>query len=83
MMEMNRLLTGIYNLCQAITHYFFVNLLWIAGIVAGGVVFGLMPSTVAMYTVARKSIMGEKEFPLLKTFWRAYREAFFRANGLG
>jgi uncharacterized membrane protein YesL len=46
-------------------------------------VLGIMPSTVALYTIARKTARGEEEIPVFRTFWRIYRREFIRANGLG
>jgi uncharacterized membrane protein YesL len=82
-MEMNRLLTGIYNLCRWITHFAYLNILWILFTLVGAVVLGIVPSTVAMFAVARKTAMGEEDIPVFKTFWRTYRTEFIRANGLG
>jgi uncharacterized membrane protein YesL len=82
-MEMNRLLTGIYNLCRWITHFAYLNILWILFTLVGAVVLGIVPSTVAMFVVARKTAMGEEDIPVFKTFWRTYRSEFIRANGLG
>jgi uncharacterized membrane protein YesL len=82
-MEMNRLLTGIYNLCRWITHFAYLNILWILFTLVGAVVLGIVPSTVAMFAVARKTAMGEDDIPVFKTFWQTYRSEFIRANGLG
>ncbi|MFC4778606.1 YesL family protein [Paenibacillus sp. GCM10023252] len=38
--------------------------------------FTLFPATGAMYTVARKWVMGEVDVPLLKTFFRGYKENY-------
>jgi uncharacterized membrane protein YesL len=82
-MEMNRLLTGIYNLCRWITHFAYLNILWILFTLVGAVVLGIVPSTVASFAVARKTAMGEEDVPVFKTFWKTYRSEFIRANGLG
>ncbi|WP_163101955.1 YesL family protein [Peribacillus alkalitolerans] len=82
-MEMNRLLTGIYNLCRWITHFAYINLLWIMFTLLGAVILGIVPSTVAMFAVARKTAMDKEDIPVFKTFWRTYRTEFIRANGLG
>ncbi|TSB48119.1 YesL family protein [Alkalicoccobacillus porphyridii] len=82
-MEMNRLFTGIYNLCKWITYFFLLNLYWVGGTLIGGIVFGLMPSTTAVYEIARKTAAGEEEILLFKTFWSVYRQSFFRSNGIG
>jgi uncharacterized membrane protein YesL len=82
-MERNRLLTGIYNLCKWITHFAYMNLLWVLFTLLGGVVFGIIPSTVAMFAIARKTAMGEEDIPVFKTFWGTYRSEFLRSNLLG
>ncbi|WP_299094040.1 YesL family protein [uncultured Metabacillus sp.] len=82
-MEMSRLLTGIYRLCKWITHFAYIHLLWVGFTLLGGIVLGVVPSTVAMFAMARKTAMGEEDLPVFKTFWRTYKTEFFRANGLG
>ncbi|MDM5359380.1 YesL family protein [Peribacillus sp. ACCC06369] len=82
-MEMSRLLTGIYNLCKWITHFAYLNLLWIIFTLIGGVILGIIPSTVAMFAIARKTAMGEEDISVIKTFWSTFRTEFIRANGLG
>ncbi|MGE7605863.1 YesL family protein [Peribacillus frigoritolerans] len=81
-MEMSRLLTGIYKLCNWITHFAYLNLLWIIFTLLGGVILGIIPSTVAMFAIARKTAMGEADISVSGTFWRTYRAEFFRANSL-
>ncbi|KON83009.1 hypothetical protein AF331_19410 [Rossellomorea marisflavi] len=81
-MEMGRLINGVLNFCRWITHFAILNLLWIGCTLLGGVVFGIGPSTVAMYAVTRKAVMGVEDLPLIRSFWDTYRKEFFRANGL-
>ncbi|MCU6707608.1 DUF624 domain-containing protein [Paenibacillus sp. J5C_2022] len=38
--------------------------------------FTLFPATAAMFTVARKWVMGEVDVPLFKTFFRGYKENY-------
>jgi uncharacterized membrane protein YesL len=82
-LEMNRLLTGIYNLCKWITHFAYLNILWILFTLLGAVILGIVPSTVAMFAVARKTAMGNEDVKVFQTFWRTYRQEFLKANGLG
>ncbi|MBO0992290.1 YesL family protein [Bacillus sp. SD088] len=82
-MQMNRLLLGINNICKWITYFFYLNLLWLGFCLLGGIMLGIFPSTVSLYTIARKAALGEEEIPLVKTFWHVYRTEFLRANGLG
>jgi uncharacterized membrane protein YesL len=57
--------------------------MWIACTLLGGVLFGITPSTVALYTVARKTALGEEDIPVFSTFWRTYKAEFIKANMLG
>lgn len=82
-MKMDRLLSGLYNLCKWITHFAYLNLLWIAFTLAGGVIFGIIPSTVSLYTIARKTSNGEEGFSIYHIFVKTFRREFLRANGLG
>ncbi|PDO10440.1 MAG: hypothetical protein BLM47_06790 [Candidatus Reconcilbacillus cellulovorans] len=56
---------------------------------AGMLVFALLsmplfffPGTAAMFSVVRKWVMGEEDVPIVRTFFRAYRENF-RMSALG
>jgi uncharacterized membrane protein YesL len=41
--------------------------------------FTLFPATAAMFTVARKWVTGEEDVPLLKTFFRGYKENYLQS----
>ena len=57
------------------------NLGWIVGTLAGGVLLGVAPATVAAYDACRKSLRGDDR-PFAALFLRAYRAEFWRANAL-
>ncbi|WP_077622509.1 YesL family protein [Sediminibacillus massiliensis] len=79
----NRLFIGIYKLCNWICYFFYLNVMWIVCTLLGGVILGFTPSTIALYTVARKTAMQEEEVPVFKTFWQTYKAEFLKANLLG
>ncbi|MGD6802056.1 YesL family protein [Rossellomorea vietnamensis] len=79
----NRMMSGLYSLTEWITKFAFLNILWIAFSLLGVILFGLLPSTVALFTVLRKWMMGETEFPLFPLFWKTYKAEFFKSNLLG
>ncbi|MDQ0231204.1 YesL family protein [Metabacillus malikii] len=62
---------------------FILNLYWIFFTIAGLVMFGLFPATVALFTVTRKLLFEEKEVPIFRSFYQAYKKEFIRANGFG
>jgi uncharacterized membrane protein YesL len=50
--------------------------LFISAVVAP---FTLFPATAAMFTVARKWVMGEVDVPLFRTFFRGYKENYVQS----
>jgi len=55
---------------------FFVQTLTLIAILSP---FTLFPSTSAMFSVARKWVMGDTDVPLFKTFFRTYKENYLQA----
>ncbi|MBS4208345.1 YesL family protein [Bacillus sp. FJAT-50079] len=74
---------GLYRLLDWVTKLAYVNLLWIGGMFAGFVLFGIYPATTAMFAVVRKWAMGELDTPIFKTFFSSYKKEFFKSNILG
>lgn len=74
---------GYYLVAIWITRFAYLNLLWVLFTVAGLLFFGIMPATVAMFAVVRKWQRGEDEIPVLTTFWKIYRQEFWKANSIG
>ncbi|MFF2090394.1 YesL family protein [Paenibacillus sp. NPDC058174] len=60
---------------QAIMNQLYTALVFM-GIVAP---FTLFPATAAMFSVARKWVMGETDVPLFKTYFRSYKENYFQS----
>lgn len=60
----------------------YINVLWILFTLAGLVVFGIFPSTIAMFTVVREWFRKE-EIPILPTFFQTFRKEFIKGNGFG
>lgn len=61
----------------------YFNLLWIGFTIAGLVIFGFIPATVAMFAVLRKWQKGNLNEPVLQTFWGFYRKEFVKSNIVG
>ncbi|WP_279326382.1 YesL family protein [Bacillus litorisediminis] len=59
------------------------NLLWMAFTIMGAGVFGIMPATVAMFTVTRKWKLKEFDFSIRKLFIATYKREFVRSNIIG
>ncbi|MEH7245434.1 YesL family protein [Neobacillus niacini] len=83
-MEPQGVIGGFYRLSEWIMRLAYVNLLWIAFTLLGGMIFGIMPATIASFAITRKWVMDkEEDFPVFKTFWECYRKDFMNANLLG
>ena len=74
---------GLYRFCEWITKLACLNLLWLMFTIAGLGVFGLFPSTTAMFTVTKKWLEEGEDVRLFKTFYHTFKEEFWRSNGLG
>lgn len=61
----------------------YVNFLWLLFSILGLIITGFFPSTVAMFTVVRKWVLGESGVPIFETFWSSYKKQFLRSNLLG
>src|SRR5699024_3675535 len=61
----------------------YVNFLWVCFTIAGLILFGIGPSTVAMFKIFREYWSNEdSDIRVFKTFWETFRHEFFKANGL-
>ncbi|TCP23530.1 putative membrane protein YesL [Scopulibacillus darangshiensis] len=82
-MEYKGWLGSFYRIAEWIMLLAYVNILWILFTAMGLIVMGVFPSTVGVYTVVRKWIIGDDDVPIWKTFWNAYRTEFVKANAAG
>lgn len=80
---MQKAMGKLFTVCEWIMRLALVNLLWILFSIAGLLIFGIMPASVALFTIVRKWQMKEMDIPVLKTFLIVYRQEFKRSNGLG
>ncbi|MGN9840465.1 YesL family protein [Nonomuraea sp. H19] len=69
----------IYAACSELIWAVRLNLMWIVFTLAGGVILGLGPATVAAYTLARRHARNET-FQAWAEFWTVYRREFVRAS---
>ncbi|MEK5444962.1 YesL family protein [Fredinandcohnia sp. FSL W7-1320] len=77
------LIWKIYRIAESIARILYINLLWVAFSLLGVIVLGFFPATAAMFSVVRKSMLGEKDIPIFKTFWQYYKTEFIQSNLLG
>ncbi|MFZ7946191.1 YesL family protein [Neobacillus sp. 19] len=75
---------GFYQLAEKVMRIAQFQLLWIGLTFCGGIVLGVMPATVGLYTVMRKWIVGnEDNQSYVRLYWTAFRKEFWKANALG
>ncbi|WP_161568212.1 YesL family protein [Anaerobacillus alkaliphilus] len=82
-MEMRGVLGSFYVACEWIVRLALVNILWVGFSLLGGVVLGIFPATIAMFTITRKWIQGETDLPIFQRFWAVYRKEFIKSNVFG
>lgn len=80
---MNSTTSAIYTILEWITKFAYVNLLWIIFTLAGGVILGFYPATIAMFAMVRDWLRGKSDLPVLKTFWLYYKRDFLKSNKMG
>ena len=73
---------GIYSLCNWFVRLAYINILWILFSLAGLVIFGFFPATIAMLATLRQYLQ-KNDPPVFKTFWNYYKTEFFASNKLG
>ncbi|MBU9710572.1 YesL family protein [Evansella tamaricis] len=83
MMEFGGIAGMAYTFCTWFVRMFVLNILWLLFSLAGLIVFGIVPSTVALFTIIRKWLLGEQSVPIFKTYWKTYKSEFLKANKLG
>lgn len=82
-MQINGLMGKFYVVCEWIMKLAFVNLLWLGFSLVGLIVLGIMPATVALFTIVRKWLMKETDIPIFRTFFQTFKKEFSNANKIG
>lgn len=81
-METSGFMGATYRGCEWVMRLAYLNVLWISFTLIGLILFGFFPATAAMFGVTNKWVMGEKDIPVFRTFWRIYRSKFVKSNVL-
>jgi len=80
---MNNASSTLYHYLEWVTKLAYLNVLWILFTLAGVVLLGIYPSTVAMFAICRQWLKGNTDFPLFPTFWKYFKTEFVKSNLLG
>jgi len=83
-MESKGLIHKFYRFSEIVMKIALIQGLWVVFSLFGAIIFGIMPATIAMFTVIRKWMMGDESNRLLvKDFWGTFRKEFWKANAMG
>lgn len=74
------ILQKLYSIAVWISRLAIVNILWILFTIAGLVIFGIGPSTIAMSIIINRWINKDESFPIFSVFIKAYKKHFMSAN---
>jgi uncharacterized membrane protein YesL len=80
---MNIVTSSLYRGSEWIMRFAWVQLLWVGFSLLGVILLGFFPSTIAMFTVIRKWVMGQSDIPILKTFWNTFKNEWVKSNLFG
>lgn len=61
----------------------YLNVLWMLFSLMGFLIFGLFPSTVAMFYITKEWLNGNNDLPIFKTFFTKFKEEYIRAQIVG
>ncbi|TCN22714.1 YesL family protein [Mesobacillus foraminis] len=71
------------EICKMILMLVYIQVLWVVFTLLGLIIFGFGPATYAMFTVMRQWVRGNKDLPIFKTYFNAYRSGFKESLGAG
>ncbi len=74
---------GLYTMCEWLVRFVYLNVLWFLFTVLGLGIFGILPATIAVFTITRKWIIGDSTIHISKLFWKTYKAEFIKGNILG
>jgi uncharacterized membrane protein YesL len=70
-------------LCEWLVRLVLIQFYWVLFSLLGLVVFGLVPSTMAMFSVIRQLVIKNEDVPLFRTFKESFFSQFWKGNGAG
>ncbi|GAE26480.1 hypothetical protein JCM9140_2550 [Halalkalibacter wakoensis JCM 9140] len=73
----------VFAIAEFIYRFVALNVLWVVFCLIGLGIFGIMPATVALFSVVRQWIKGEKDIALFTSFFHFYKAEFVRSNLVG
>jgi uncharacterized membrane protein YesL len=79
-MEMSGLMGGFLRISEWIMRLAYANLVWLLFTLMGGIILGIFPATIALFTLTRKWLRGEPDTPVFATFFKTFKQEFLKGN---
>ncbi len=73
----------IMEIAEVIYKFVALNFLWLLFFILGLGIFGFMPATVALFSIIRDWLKGEKDIPLFSSYLKYFKLEFIRSNIVG
>jgi uncharacterized membrane protein YesL len=78
---MNGVMEKVNVLCEWLVRLVLIQCYWVLFSLLGLIAFGLVPSTMAMFSVTRKLVMRNGDVPLFQTFKENFFSQFWKGTG--
>lgn len=66
----------LYFFSEWTMNLFLLQVYWIVGVIAGGILFGLVPSSIALFAIIRRKLLGKETTDVLESFRLEYKKNF-------
>lgn len=74
----------LFRTAEFLTMLAVLQLMWIGLILLGGIILGIAPATVGLFSVMRERIQGQDDLKTLaKRYWEIYKREWVSANKIG
>jgi uncharacterized membrane protein YesL len=80
---MNGVMGKMNVLCEWLVRLVLIQFYWVLFSLLGFVVFGLVPSTMAMFSVSRQLVIKNGDVPLFRTYKESFFSQFWKGTGVG
>lgn len=76
----NSLLNKIHGLSTWVSNLAYINILWWTFTLLGGVIFGIIPATIAMFFIIKKMLLEKSDFSITREFTVLFKREFKKSN---
>ena len=83
MQQQGSIMKSITVATELIARIAYINLMWIGGVLIGGIILGIMPATTAVHDVVRRTPNFEFTTEVFRDYWKFYKKNFKQTNLIG